>query len=103
VEDLLPVRPSDHEAEEPAHLVVAQAHAFPHVFAVGADLALHDIAQAEAARHGARGILVLEKLSREITVANDLEEPECNDGLHPSRTVRGSGTFLGNAQLGSRV
>lgn len=80
-ENLRPVGPTDHEAEEPPDLVVGQAYPTPDVIAIGPDLALYDITETEAPRDRLCGILVLEDLHGQIHVPHDLEESECHDGL----------------------
>jgi hypothetical protein len=87
VEDLLPVRPADHEAEESAHFLVGQAAAPSRVILVRANLALDHIAEPEPPRHGPHGILVFQELTREVSIPNDLQEPERDDGLYTSGAV----------------
>lgn len=85
---LLPVRAPNDEAKEPSHLVVREPSAFACVFAIGADLSLHDIAQAKPTRHGSRRILVFQELDGKIHITQHLEESQGHDGLHSSRSRR---------------
>jgi hypothetical protein len=81
-EDHLRVGATDDQAKEVQDFHVAEAMPPTLILPEGPDLALHDVAQAEAAGKCDGGVFVLEDLRREILIAKDLEEPEGDERLH---------------------
>jgi hypothetical protein len=102
VKDLSAVRPSDHEAKEPTHVVIREPNPLLHILAELTNLALDHITQTETPRDRLRRIFLLKHLRRQIHVPHDLEEAQSHHSLNPTTgfcAVRGVGRGLRQRRL----